>query len=139
MPEVPYDLAALTTANLSLLCSWFKKITGNPPPTTSSTEFLRLYLAWHLHAAQDGKEPRSLRQRLLKKSKAHFVKTHTYSPGTRFIREWQGKTYEVTVLKEGYLWQGNTYRSLSQIATTITGARWSGPRFFGVKLGSVRP
>jgi hypothetical protein len=54
-----------------------------------------------------------------------------YKPGTRLIREWRGQTHEVTVLDEGYEWQGVRYRSLSPIARAITGSRWSGPRFFG--------
>jgi len=53
--------------------------------------------------------------------------------GTRLIREWQGAVYEVTVTDSGYVWEGRTYKSLSPIATTITGTRWSGPRFFGIK------
>jgi hypothetical protein len=56
-------------------------------------------------------------------------------PGTRLIREWQGRTYEVTVLDDGYgfSWQGTQYRSLSAIARKITGTAWSGPLFFGLK------
>jgi hypothetical protein len=56
-------------------------------------------------------------------------------PGTRFIRDWNGATHIVDVVDGGYLWKGTRYRSLSVIARTITGARWSGPRFFG--LGSA--
>ena len=52
--------------------------------------------------------------------------------GTRLVREWQGTLHEVIVLDRGYLWKGKTYRSLSEIARSITGARWSGPRFFGL-------
>jgi hypothetical protein len=54
-------------------------------------------------------------------------------PGTRLIREWQGRTYEVLVLDDGFSWQSTRYRSLSAIARTITGTPWSGPLFFGVK------
>jgi Protein of unknown function (DUF2924) len=54
-------------------------------------------------------------------------------PGTRLIREWQGRTYEVLVLDDGFSWQGAGYRSLSAIARTITGTPWSGPLFFGLK------
>ena len=53
--------------------------------------------------------------------------------GTRLIRTWGGETHEVTVLERGYLWQGRRYRSLSAIAGEITGTRWSGPRFFGLR------
>ena len=54
-------------------------------------------------------------------------------PGTRLIREWQGRTYEVVALDDGFCWQGTQYRSLSAIARKITGAAWSGPLFFGLK------
>ena len=54
-------------------------------------------------------------------------------PGTRLIREWQGRTYEVVVRDDGFCWQGTPYRSLSAIARKITGTAWSGPLFFGLK------
>jgi hypothetical protein len=54
-------------------------------------------------------------------------------PGTRLLREWQGRTYEVVVLDDGLSWQGTQYRSLSAIARKITGTAWSGPLFFGLK------
>jgi hypothetical protein len=55
------------------------------------------------------------------------------NPGTRLIREWQGRTYEVLVLDDGFSWQGTRYRSLSAVARKITGTAWSGPLFFGLK------
>ena len=54
-------------------------------------------------------------------------------PGTRLIRAWQGRTYEVVVLDDGLSWQGTHFRSLSAIARKITGTAWSGPLFFGLK------
>ena len=54
-------------------------------------------------------------------------------PGTRLVREWQGRGYEVLVLDDGFSWQGTCYRSLSAIARKITGTPWSGPLFFGLK------
>jgi hypothetical protein len=54
-------------------------------------------------------------------------------PGTRLMREWQGRTYEVVVLDNGFSWQGTQYRSLSAIARKITGTAWSGPLFFGLR------
>jgi hypothetical protein len=54
-------------------------------------------------------------------------------PGTRLVREWQGRTYEVVVLDDGFSWQGMHHRSLSAIARKITGTAWSGPLFFGLK------
>jgi Protein of unknown function (DUF2924) len=54
-------------------------------------------------------------------------------PGTRLVREWQGRTYQVLVLDDGFSWQGTSYRSLSALARQITGTPWSGPLFFGLK------
>jgi hypothetical protein len=54
-------------------------------------------------------------------------------PGTRLMREWQGRTYDVLVLDDGFSWQNTRYRSLSAIARKITGTAWSGPLFFGLK------
>jgi len=54
-------------------------------------------------------------------------------PGTRLMREWQGRSYEVLVLDDGFWWQGTHYRSLSAIARKITGTAWSGPLFFGLR------
>jgi hypothetical protein len=53
--------------------------------------------------------------------------------GTRLIRQWRGESHEVEVSKLGFEYRGTTYRSLSEIARKITGTRWSGPAFFGIK------
>jgi len=55
--------------------------------------------------------------------------------GTRLIREYQGVEHRVTVIREGFEYQGRTFQSLSQIAREITGTRWSGPLFFGLARG----
>ena len=54
-------------------------------------------------------------------------------PGTVLIREWHGVGHQVTIGADGVLYRGERYGSLSEVARLITGARWSGPRFFGVK------
>jgi plastocyanin len=54
-------------------------------------------------------------------------------PGTKLIRVWQDKTHTVTALHDGFEWQGSRYRSLSEVARSITGTRWNGLIFFGVK------
>lgn len=53
-------------------------------------------------------------------------------PGTRFVREWNGRTIAVTATEGGFEWESENYRSLSEIARKVTGAHWSGPRFFGL-------
>ena len=63
------------------------------------------------------------------------VQTRSFKPGTKLIREWKGKVHEVVIAGGTYIWAGQHYRSLSQIARAITGTRWSGPRFFGLAAG----
>ena len=58
--------------------------------------------------------------------------------GTRLIREWKGVEHAVTVLADGYEYQGRRYKSLSAIARAITGTRWSGPAFFGLRNHSAK-
>ena len=53
-------------------------------------------------------------------------------PGARLVREWRGRTHAVAVVKDGFEYGGKVYASLTRIAQTITGAHWSGPRFFGL-------
>ena len=56
----------------------------------------------------------------------------TLATGTRLVREWNGRTISVDVVGDGFVWNDVCYRSLSEIARTVTGTRWSGPRFFGI-------
>jgi hypothetical protein len=58
-------------------------------------------------------------------------------PGSRLVREWHGRTHTVSVTDDGFEFQGKPYRSLTKIAHDITGARWSGPRFFGLTQRSA--
>ena len=58
--------------------------------------------------------------------------------GTRLVREWNGRMHVVEVTERGFVWDGKSYRSLSAIARRITGAHWSGPRFFGVRRDVTR-
>jgi hypothetical protein len=59
--------------------------------------------------------------------------TADLSPGTVLAREWNGRMQRVAVLADGFAWNGKTYASLSKIAFAITGTRWNGPRFFGLR------
>jgi hypothetical protein len=60
----------------------------------------------------------------------------TLKPGTLLRREWQGVLHTVEALSEGFAWSGATYKSLSEVARAITGTRWNGPRFFGLREAS---
>ena len=59
-------------------------------------------------------------------------------PGTRLVREWRGEIHQVTVLDDGLEYRGSHYDSLSEIARSITGTRWSGPLFFGLRRARNR-
>ncbi|MFL6306596.1 MAG: DUF2924 domain-containing protein [Candidatus Sulfotelmatobacter sp.] len=59
--------------------------------------------------------------------------TADVTPGTMLAREWNGRMHRVAVLADGFAWNGKTYPSLSKIAQAITGTRWNGPRFFGMR------
>jgi hypothetical protein len=81
-------------------------------------------------------QQRQLRQfaRQLKENREERIRARPeLKPGTRLVREWQGRTYEVLVLDGAFSWQGTSYRSLSAVARKITGTPWSGPLFFGLK------
>ncbi len=62
--------------------------------------------------------------------------SRTLKPGTLLRREWQGTLHQVEVRQEGFSWSGATYQSLSEVARAITGTRWNGPRFFGLREGA---
>ena len=59
-------------------------------------------------------------------------------PGSELVRTWNGKTYRVLVMADGFAHDGKTFTSLSEIASEITGTRWNGPRFFGLRSVSDR-
>lgn len=115
------------------------------PPHFASTEVTRLWLAWELQAKARGGFDPATRRRLKQlcmpaKGDAHSTPTASTAlkPGTLLTREWGGKTHRVMVLENGFAWAGQNYRSLSEVATRISGTRWSGPRFFGLKQGNHR-
>lgn len=132
-----HTLATLAKAKTHALRTIYQDIFHRPPPKWARADYLRNNLAWAIQAQDLGHSPHSLRQSLMNTVAKHnkSPSSVTYQPGTRLIREWQGQTYEVTILEKGYLWQGKTYRSLTAISEVITGTRWSGPRFFGLKTG----
>jgi hypothetical protein len=76
---------------------------------------------------------RQIAQQFKRTGAANISPRPELKPGTRLVREWQGRTYEVLVLDGGFSWQGTHHRSLSAIARKITGTAWSGPLFFGLK------
>jgi hypothetical protein len=64
---------------------------------------------------------------------------HGLQPGTILVREWNGQSQRVMVMDSGFAWNGSTYRSLTEVAFAMTGTRWSGPRFFGLRQRRAKP
>ncbi|OWU67104.1 bacteriophage-related protein [Marinibacterium profundimaris] len=116
-----------------LLALW-REIFGSPAPRGMSQTFLRRFLAFELQARRQGGLSRAAMTTLTKDAagKPAQRKRPALRPGGRLLREWNGVTHVVDVTEEGFVWKGRTHRSLSVIAREITGARWSGPRFFGL-------
>jgi hypothetical protein len=110
------------------------------PPIIASTEVTRRWLAWELQAAKLGGFDANTRRRLRQLAKSADPKPSTAAsqgtpilkPGTVLIRDWGDATHRVAVLEDGFSWAGRTWKSLSEIASAITGTHWSGPRFFGL-------
>jgi len=133
------EIARLNDLGLAeLRCVWKERL-GKPPALTS-TDLMRRWLSWELQAQARGGYDATTRRRLRQLSKAlrADVPSTTLSgtgprPGTILTREWNGVTHQVTVLEEGFAWNGQKLASLSEIAFRITGTRWSGPRFFGLR------
>ena len=91
---------------------------------------------------QRQRQLREFAQQLNKSQEGRIRPRPELKPGTRLVREWRGRTYEVLVLDRGFSWQGIGYRSLSALAGKITGTAWSGPLFFGLKANrtaALRP
>jgi len=134
-------LHVIESASRAELNALFEAEFGQKPGSRASQPFLRQNLAWAAQARAAGHNPHKRRQRLVKAlDRQVYGKAAPgalpYRPGTRLIREWQGIVYEVTVLDNGFAWEGRTYPNLSRSATDITGTKWSGPRFFGLKGGT---
>jgi Protein of unknown function (DUF2924) len=133
------ELDGLGLAELRAL--WAERL--GKPPIIASTEVTRRWLAWEFQAAGLGGFDAGTRRRLRQLARSVNVNptsdTHnglTLKPGTILTREWADTIHKVTVLEGGFGWNGRTWRSLSEIASTITGTRWSGPRFFGLRKRS---
>jgi hypothetical protein len=123
----------------------WREVFGNIPHPGLRREILIPILAYRLQErAHGGLKPSA--QKRLKALAEDFINGKkpgngaTVQPraGTRVVREWQGKLHEVAVLENGFEYNGRTYRSLSKIAREITGTRWSGPAFFGMRKRESR-
>jgi hypothetical protein len=128
-------LSGLPTAELR--ARWRAGYRKAPPPCLSRDLLIR-GIAYQLQAqARGGLSPATKRQlrTLTRQLKAdgQTALGGSLKPGARLVREWRNRTHIVIVRENSYEYKGHRYRSLTQIAWAITGAHWSGPRFFGLK------
>jgi hypothetical protein len=138
-PEVSVEIGALAGLDLHRLRALWQEHYGCDAPRFMSPELLRRALAHRIQEKEQGGLPTAVRARLLAagaspgRSAGRSRIDRATKPGTRFIREWNGRTHEVIAVADGrFTYAGRPYRSLSAIAREITGTRWSGPAFFGL-------
>lgn len=123
------ELESMTKADLG---DRWARLTGRPVPRVSE-QVLRLALAYELQTKSLGGLSRKVKQRLEQVTAAKSV-TRDIRPGMRLAREHGGKVHVVTIGEASeVVWNEREWRSLSEVARTITGTRWSGPAFFGLK------
>lgn len=126
------ELAALGTMSSARLRARWVEVTERPLPRVSPA-LLRLALAWELQAKVHGGLPRRTSQKLAQLVEAKTV-TRDAQPGMRLVREWNGKVHVVVIGEDKVIrWNDQEWKSLSEVARAITGTRWSGPAFFGLK------
>jgi hypothetical protein len=134
------NIEELDSLSREALCGRYEELYGRPVPKGMSRPLILRLVAYRIQEIAAGGPNIALKRRLAKLA-AEFdtsgsitVESRpTIKAGTRLIREWRGETHAVTVTDEGFLYREKPYRSLSVIAREITGTRWSGPAFFGLK------
>jgi hypothetical protein len=133
LPERLREIAALDRSGC--VQRWEQGF-GTPPPRHASVRFMQRVLARDVQIKVAGDYPAQIRRELRAAADAvrrKEVAPRTAAPGSYLVREWNGRTYRVEVTANGYVLDGQTYPSLTTIAKHITGAHWSGPRFFGLR------
>ncbi|MEQ8249542.1 MAG: DUF2924 domain-containing protein [Alphaproteobacteria bacterium] len=126
--------------------TWIHEL-GDQPPPVSSPDFIRRLLAWKLQerafgglAKQTDKRLRDLGRKYAANSDHPPSSSVSIKPGTVLGRRWNGVRHDVTVTRDGFLYDGERFASLSKVARHITGTRWNGPLFFGLrKRGTTSP
>ena len=136
------EIARLRDLDIAALRSRWHAAFGRRPPPHLTRHLLFRILAYRLQADRLGDLDKASRRLLdgsgspekAGQNAANLVRPIAdVRPGTRLGREWNGRLQRVTVLAEGFAWNGKIYPSLSQVAFAITGTRWNGPRFFGLR------
>jgi len=134
------DLPALDRR--ALIEKW-RTLYGTEPPCGVRNNFLMHAIAHRMQEQALGGLKPAIRRFLEKAAEDDASRQQilpvisSIKPGTRLLREWNGVTYEVIIMKDGVQCNGRRYRSLSEVARAITGTRWSGPLFFGLKKREV--
>jgi Protein of unknown function (DUF2924) len=143
--SVETEIARLRGLDTKALRARWRTSVGRDAPPHLARHLLFAMLAYRLQAEAmgdlDADTVRFLKHVDLAPSKhaavpltqAFWRRRRDLSPGTVLTREWSGQHHRVMVLEEGFVWEGRTYRSLSEIAKLITGTQWNGPRFFGLR------
>jgi hypothetical protein len=141
MPDaIAQRLAELPGLSKPSLCELWKELFQAPPSTQLRRRLMIQILAYRLQEQAFGSlgAPSCVRLRQLARvfevnSKSTIPPIRSLKPGTRLVRQWRDHVHLVNVEDGGYEYQGARYQSLSEIARLITGTRWSGPLFFGIK------
>lgn len=127
-------VAAIASMSLAELRSEWERRYG-AAPRHRSADLLRRVLAWRVQADVHGGLDAATKKLLAREDLPLRV---VPPPGMRLAREWAGRTHEVVVIESGVVYEGKTWGSLSEVARHITGMRWNGPRFFGLRQVNVR-
>jgi hypothetical protein len=125
------EIEALARLDLHQLRDRWSEQFGRPPQFRS-TELFRLMLAWRIQAGALGGLDREVRNVLARTGPVEAEGLHL-GFGATVRRQWQGQEITVEVVEGGFRFDGRTYKSLSAAATAITGAKWNGPKFFGLR------
>ncbi len=140
--DLSAQLAALSDLDPEKLRVMWRRLYRSHPPKGLSRDLMVRAVAYKLQERAFGSLSKSTLRRLKSLAgkleaggKRSFAAPLSLKPGTRLVREWDGETHSVLVLEYGFEYRGQDYRSLSQVARRITGAHWSGPRFFS--LGQI--
>ena len=127
-------LVGLQASSRAALIAQWTELFRRPPPPSLSVQLLRSGVAYELQATQVGTLNRRTSEELVRLKESSTAKpARRPRSGAQLMREWNGVAHIVDIIEGGYRYRGETYRSLTAIAYEITAARWSGPRFFGLK------
>ncbi len=139
-PALAEDLAGLEGLPKEELRDRWAELYGGEPPKRMAHDLLCRCIAYRLQEQALGGLRPATRRRLLKLAgqvekglEMPLPTARRVTSGARLFREWRGEMHRVTVLENGFEYRDRRYRSLSVIARQITGTRWSGPRFFGLR------